>query len=217
MKFIENKPHKGMGVLQAGQPLEKAKAGMLMVHGRGASAEDILTLVDELDHPDFTYLAPQAHGNTWYPYPFQAPLERNEPWLSSALAAIGAVMDILSENGLPAEKVILLGFSQGACLALEYAARNACRYGGLVGLSGGLIGPAGTPRNYAGSLDSTPIFLGCSDMDPHIPMESVHESKRVLAELGGVVTVRFYPHLGHTVNQDEIGFVRQMMGKIDQE
>jgi predicted esterase len=214
MKFMENNPHQGQAVLRVGQPLEKAKAAMLMVHGRGASADDILTLAAELDQPDFVYLAPQAAGNTWYPYPFLTPLEQNEPWLSSALAAIGSVMQTLTANGLPAEKVILLGFSQGACLALEYAARNARRYGGIAGLSGGLIGPPGTPRNYAGSLDGTPVFLGCSDPDVHIPRERVLESEQVLTALGGSVTTRLYPNLGHTVNQDELDYVQGMVEAV---
>lgn len=214
MKFMKNNSHQGQVVLQAGQPLEQAKAAMLMVHGRGASAEDILTLADELAQPDFIYLAPQATGNTWYPYPFLMPLEHNEPWLSSALATIGEVMHTLSANGLPPEKVILMGFSQGACLALEYAARNARRYGGIAGLSGGLIGPPGTPRNYAGSLDGTPVFLGCSDPDPHIPRERVLESEQILTVLGGSVTTRLYPNLGHTVNQNELDFVQSMMDRV---
>lgn len=217
MEIIEGKPHQGQPVLQRGQPLERAKLAMVMVHGRGASAEDILTLADDLHHPDFIYLAPQAAGYTWYPYPFLAPLERNEPWLSSALAGIASIMDTLMEKGLPAEKVILLGFSQGACLALEYVARNARRYGGLVGLSGGLIGPPGTPRNYMGSLESTPVFLGCSDSDPHIPKERVIESEEILSSLGGMVTTRLYPNQGHTVNQDEIEIVRLMMNELGKE
>jgi predicted esterase len=208
--------HQGLAILQRGQPMEKAKAAMLLLHGRGASAESMLSLADEIPHPDFVYLALQAEGNSWYPYSFLAPLEHNEPWLSSALAAVGAAMDILSNHGLPGEKVILLGFSQGACLAVEYAARNARRYGGVVGLSGGLIGPPGTPRNYVGTLDSTPIFLGCSNIDPHIPEERVRESEWIFVNLGAEVTTRFYPNMGHAVNQDEIEFVQQMMAELVQ-
>ncbi len=156
-------PHRSQPVLAAGAPLDKAKGALLMVHGRGATAEDILSLALELRHADFAYLAPQAADNVWYPYRFMEPIERNEPWLSSALAKLAGVLAQISAAGLPPEKTVMLGFSQGACLSLEYGARHARRYGGLVGLSGGLIGPEGTPRNYPGSLDGTPVFLGCSD------------------------------------------------------
>jgi predicted esterase len=143
-----------------------------------------------------------------------APLDSNEPWLSSALATIGATLATLGDAGIGPERVLLLGFSQGACLALEYVARHARRYGGAVGLSGGLIGPDGTPRDYAGSLDGTPVFLGCSDIDGHIPEQRVHHSTEVLRRLGGVVTERIYPGMGHTVNQDEIDFVRAMVADL---
>jgi phospholipase/carboxylesterase len=204
-------PHQGQPVLTAGASLDRAQAAMVMVHGRGATAEDILTLVPELRQPNFAYLAPQAAGNTWYPNSFLAPIPSNEPGLSSGLAAIANVLALVTEAGIPLERTILLGFSQGACLALEFAARHARRYGGLVGLSGGLIGPEGTPRNYAGSLEGTPVFLGCSDRDFHVPKERVHHTAEVLSRLGGQVTERLYPNMGHTVNQDEIDFVQGMM------
>lgn len=188
---------------------------MVLVHGRGATAEGILTLAQELAHPAFAYLAPQARGNSWYPYSFLAPTASNEPGLSSALGAIGQVLDQLAEAGIPPERTILLGFSQGACLALEFAARRAQRYGGVVGLSGGLIGPDGTPRDYPGSLAGTPVFLGCSDADMHIPKERVVESADLLRRLGGEVTVRLYPNMGHTINQDELDFVDDMMKGIE--
>lgn len=187
---------------------------MLLLHGRGATAESILSLADELAHPDFAYLAPQAAGNTWYPHSFLAPIASNQPYLSSALAAIGEVLERLSEAGIRPRHTILLGFSQGACLALEYAARNARRYGGVVGLSGGLIGPDDTPRDYPGSLDGTPFFLGCSDVDFHIPKERVLHSADILRNLGGEVTTRLYPNMGHTVNQDELDLVRDMMARV---
>ena len=187
---------------------------MILVHGRGASADDILTLAPELNRPDFAYLAPQAAGSTWYPYSFLVPTAQNEPYLSSALARLGAVLAHVEAAGLPPQRVMLLGFSQGACLALEYAARHARRYGGLVGLSGGLIGPDGAPRDYAGSLDGTPIFLGCSDVDFHIPKERVIESADVLRRLGGAVDARLYPGMGHTINEDELEAVRQMMAAL---
>lgn len=204
-------PHQGQPVLTAGEPLERAQAAMIMVHGRGATAESILTLADELAQPGFVYLAPQARGYTWYPNSFLAPIPSNEPGISSGLAVLANLVDHLARAGIPAEQIILLGFSQGACLSLEYAARHARRYGGVAGLSGGLIGPDGTPRDYTGSLAGTPIFLGCSDVDFHIPKERVEHSAEVLRQLGGDVTMRLYPNMGHTVNQDEINFVRQMM------
>jgi predicted esterase len=207
-------PHQGGPVLSAGEPLERAKAAMVMVHGRGATAESILTLADELAQPGFAYLAPQAAGNTWYPNRFLAPISTNEPWLSSALAATGDVLSRLAKGGIPAERTMMLGFSQGACLVLEFAARNARRYGGVVGLSGGLIGPDGTPRDYTGSLEGTPVFLGCSDVDSHIPKERVEHTAEVLRRLGGEVAMRLYPNMDHTVSQDEIALVRSMMGRL---
>jgi predicted esterase len=184
---------------------------MLMVHGRGARAEDILSLADELAQPGFAYLAPQAAENTWYPNRFTAPISSNEPWLSSALAFVGDVFNQIREAGILAERIMLLGFSQGACLTLEFAARNARPYGGLVGLSGALIGPDDTPRNYKGSLEGTPVFLGCSDVDFHVPKERVQQTAEVFRRLGGEVTERLYPDMDHTINQDEIDFVRGLM------
>ena len=207
-------PHQEQPVFFAGIPLEQAEAAMIMVHGRGATAESILGLSGELAQPGFAYLAPQAAGNTWYPNPFLAPIASNEPWLSSALATVAGVLRQVAGAGIPPERTMLLGFSQGACLVLEFAARNARRYGGVVGLSGGLIGPDGTPRDYAGALDGTPIFLGCSDVDPHIPEERVQHSAEVLRRLGGVVTTRLYPNMGHTINQDEIELVQDMMTRL---
>jgi predicted esterase len=198
----------------AGEPISRAQAALLMVHGRGASAEDILSLAKELDQPGFAYLAPQAAENTWYPNRFLVPLAENEPWLSSALAFVKSVLTEITNSGIPPEQVILLGFSQGACLTLEFAARNARRYGGLVGFSGALIGPDDAPRDYAGSLAGTPVFLGCSDVDPHVPQERVDQTAEVLRRLGGEVTRRFYPNMDHTVSQDEIDFVRGMMQKL---
>ena len=204
-------PHRGQPVRLAGQPLDRARAAMLMVHGRGARAEDILSLADQFEQPDFAYLAPQAAGKTWYPNRFIAPITENEPWLSSALEFVGEVLKQITAAGIPHERTILLGFSQGACLTLEFAARHARRYSGLVGLSGALIGPDGTPREYQGSLERTPVFLGCSDVDFHVPKERVDETAEILRKLGGDVTERIYPHMDHTVNQDEIDFVREMM------
>jgi predicted esterase len=207
-------PHLGQPILTAGEPLERARAALVMVHGRNATAESILELARELEQPSFATLAPQAAGNTWYPNRFLEPLESNEPWLSSALRMIARVLEQIANASIPPERTLLLGFSQGACLTLEFAARNARRYGGVVGLSGGLIGPDGTPRDYAGSLAGTPIFLGCSDEDAHIPKERVHHTTEVLQRLGGEVTERLYTGLGHTVNHDEIKFVREMIAAL---
>ena len=197
--------------MTAGEELESARAAITMLHGRGAAAVNILELADELDMPGFAFLAPQAANNAWYPYRFLEPLERNEPWLSSALQVVGEVMAEVNEAGIPAERMMLLGFSQGACLALEFAARNAKRYGGVAGLSGGLIGPDGIPRLYPGSFAGTPVFLGCSDVDFHIPKERVHHTAEVLAGMGADVTERLYPNMDHTINLDEMKFVREMM------
>ncbi len=207
-------PHQGLPVLVAGEPIDRAQAAMVMIHGRGATAESILELALELKQPGFIYLAPQAAGNTWYPNSFLAPIASNEPGLSSGLAVIANVLAQLAEAAIPLERTMILGFSQGACLALEFVARNAKRYGGVVGLSCGLIGPDDTPRDYAGSLAGTPIFLGCSDIDPHIPKERVESSAEVLRNLGGDVTMRLYPRMGHTVNRDEIRFIRGMMAAL---
>lgn len=209
-----NGPHQGQPILAVGAPLDQAKAAMILIHGRGASARDILELTLEFDQPEFAYLAPEANGNQWYPNRFLAPIQSNEPYLSSALQLITEILAHLEQAGILAEKTMLLGFSQGACLALEYAARHARRYGGVVGLSGGLIGPPGTNFEYEDSLENTPIFLGCSDVDMHIPVERVHESTAALRLLGGDVTERIYPNMDHTVNQDEIDFVKGMMAQL---
>ena len=209
-------PHRGQPVRVAGQPLNRARAAMLLVHGRGARADDMLSLTGQFAQPDFAYLAPQAAENTWYPYRFLVPIAQNEPWLSSAMDFIGGVLQQITASGIPPERTILLGFSQGACLTLEFAARNARRYGGVVGLSGALIGPEDTPRNYENSLEGTPVFLGCSDVDFHVPKERVDETAEVLRKLGGDVTKRLYPNMDHTINQDEIDFVREMMKAVIQ-
>ncbi len=206
-----------MTVARAGRPLREAEAAVVMVHGRGATAESILTLAEELGQPELTdlaYIAPQAPGFSWYPYSFLAPFERNEPHLSSALRTLQEVLAELTAAGIPPKRTVLLGFSQGACLSLEFAARHAQRYAGVVALSGGLIGPPGTPREYEGAFDGTPVFLGCSDRDPHVPEERVHESAEVFRRMGAQVTERIYPSLGHTVNQDELSWVADLLGSL---
>src|SRR5574341_2652647 len=211
MKNEINGPHHGQPILAAGEPLDHAHAAMVMIHGRGATAESILALADEFDQPGFAYLAPRAAGGTWYPNRFLAPTASNEPWLSSALATVDRVVNKVVAAGIPHERLIILGFSQGACLALEYAARNARRYGGVVGLSGGLIGADDEPRHDNGNFAGTPIFLGCSEVDFHIPQYRLEHAEKILADLDGSVTLRLYPNMDHAVNQDEIESVRGMM------
>ena len=207
-------PHQNQPVLTAGAPLDRARAAVVMVHGRGATATDILGLADQFDLADLAYLAPQAAGNTWYPNRFMAPLASNEPFLSSALASLDALVQRLTDATIAPERIVLLGFSQGACLALEYAARHARRYGGLIGFSGGLIGPPGTQFDYPGSLAGTPVFLGCSDVDAHIPVERVHETADCLRRLGGNVMVNIYPGLAHTINRDELTVAQRLLAVV---
>ncbi len=205
-------PHRGQPLVQKGEALNAASAAMVLLHGRGASAESILDIADELGVTGFAYLAPQAAGNIWYPYRFLAPVGLNEPWLSSGLDAIADVLAGITHAGIPVERIMLLGFSQGACLALEYAAQRPQRFGGVVGLSGGLIGETLGP--YAGSLNGTPVFLGCSDRDPHIPKERVDLSATMLQELGANVSKVIYPMMDHTINEEEMDIVRGMMIEV---
>ena len=208
-------PHAGQRVLRLGPRPDAARLSAILIHGRGASAEDILALAREFATgraiDDVAYLAPQAAGNTWYPYSFLAPLSQNEPWLTSALRVVGGLVQTLNDEGIPSDRVALLGFSQGACLTLEFAARNPRRYAAVIGLSGGLIGPPGTPRVYPGSLDATPVFLGCSDVDAHVPVERVRESAAVLRTMKASVDERIYRGMGHMVNSDEIAAVRALL------
>lgn len=208
------KLHEGLPLLLAGAKLEQARAAMIMMHGRGANAESILALAQEFNQTDFAFLAPQAANGTWYPNRFLALTASNEPWLTSALNVIDEIVAQANAAGIPTERIMLLGFSQGACLALEYAARNAQRYGGVVGLSGGLIGADDEPRRDSGKFAGTPIFLGCSEADFHIPQARVEHAAKILQELGGEVTMRLYRNMDHTVNHDEVKFVRSMMAEL---
>lgn len=207
-------PHQGLEILAMGPDLDQADGVMILVHGRGASAEGILDLGRHLPHPGLAYLAPRAANNTWYPYSFLVAMSQNEPHLSSALQMLADLTAQVESAGIPSEKIIIGGFSQGACLASEFMARHARRYGGLLLFSGGLIGPPGTPRRYGGSLDGTPVFLGCSDLDPHIPIERVEETAAVLSQLGAQVNKKIYPRMGHTIVQDEIDQAQKIVDLI---
>lgn len=201
-------------MLSAGAPLGRGVIAGVLLHGRGATALSILDLAAAFDRPEVTWLAPQARSNSWYPNRFLAPLESNEPWLSSALAAVGDVIAQAEAAGISRQRVLLAGFSQGACLALEYLLRHPGHAGGAAGLSGGLIGPPGTVWPDAGRLDGVPVFLGCSDVDFHIPKERVLESADVLRSRGAEVQAILYPGLDHTVNEDEVAHVQALIDRI---
>ena len=203
-------------IASSGAPLGRATAVMIMMHGRGASAKSMLEFAELLARRDISYLAPQAPGSSWYPYSFMAPFEQNEPALSQSLTTVARAVSHVAEHGFAPDRLVLLGFSQGGCLTLEYAARNAVRYGGVVGLSAGLIGPPSAPRDYSGSLSGTPVFIGCSDRDAHIPLTRVQESTAVLRRLGGNLTERIYPGMGHTINDDEVTHVQSILAGLVQ-
>jgi predicted esterase len=202
-------------VVHAGAPIESAKAVIVMVHGRNAGPENILDLLPVLERPAFAAFAPAAPGGTWYPLSFMADRSANEPGISNGLRAIESIVQNLIETGFSASKIMLLGFSQGACLCAEYSARHPRPYGGVIVLSGGLIGPPGTKwHDLTGTLDGTPVFLGCSDPDPHIPAARVLESEKVFSGMGANVTRKLYPGMGHVVNADEIRHVQKVMDTI---
>jgi len=207
-------PHQGQPLVTAGTPLDEAEAVVVLVHGRGATARSIVRMGETFHRPGVAYLAPQANRNAWYPNPFTAPVESNEPGRSSGLQAIADAVGEAEEAGIPTEHVALLGFSQGACLASEFVARRPARYGGLAALSGGLIGETIDVEAYDGDLDGTPVFFGCSDVDPHIPEERVHESAAVFERLNADVTKRLYPGMGHTINADESEHVSGMIADL---
>jgi predicted esterase len=205
-------PHDRESVAHRGPKPSDARLAVVLVHGRGDSAAGILGLADHFDLPDVSWLAPQAAGHAWYPYTFLAPMDQNQPWLDSGLRVVGKLVQQLGVEGLPPDRVVLMGFSQGACLAQEFAARHARRYAAVIGLSGGLIGPPGTPRDYPGSFDGTPVFLGCSDIDSHIPVARVTESAETFRRMHAAVDERIYPGMGHTVNRDELDAIARLLG-----
>ena len=208
-------PHAGQPILTAGAPLGEAAAVAILLHGRGATPEDILALAQALHRPAFAYLAPAAAQHTWYPHSFLTDIAGNEPDLSSALSVLAGLVSDLVTRGIARERIVIGGFSQGACLATEFAVRHPARYGGILAFSGGLIGPPGTVWNQAGSFDGTPVFLGCSDVDPHIPKSRVEESAEVFTRMGAKVTARLYPGMGHMVNADEIAVARAILDRLD--
>jgi predicted esterase len=207
-------PHAGQPVLRRGPEPEQATAVVILTHGRGASPEDIIGLADAVGDRHVAYLAPAAAGHTWYPLSFLSDIPRNEPGISSGLSVLDRLVKDLEARGVPSSRVVIGGFSQGACLASEFAVRHARRYGGVVAYSGGVIGPPGTTWDHPGSFEGTPVLLGCSDVDPHIPLARVNESEAVFTRMGADVDKRIYPGMGHLVNEDEIQFTKELLRKI---
>lgn len=204
-------PHGGQPVRHFGEPMDRAQGAIILLHGRGGSAEDILSLAQPLYRPQLAYLAPQAAGHTWYPNSFLAPIEQNQPWLDSALRKIDATVKLATEAGIAAERILLCGFSQGACLATEYVASHPRRYAGHIAFTGGLIGPPGMDLTRKGSLAGTPAFFGSGDPDPHVPFERVQQSAAVFTAMGATVTVRRYPGRPHTITPEELEFARRLI------
>jgi len=207
-------PHAAQPIVRVGAPLAAARAAVIMIHGRGAGPRNILELVPAIEHPDVAYLAPAAAGGTWYPLSFMAPIAQNEPGITSGISVIHSLIDEVIAAGVRADHLVLLGFSQGACLASTAAQRRPRRYGGVVIFSGGLIGPPGSAWDESGAFESTPVFLGCSDHDPHVPESRVRETAAVFQRMGAEVTTRIYPGMGHLVNDDEIAFAREMLARL---
>ncbi len=204
-------PHGDQPTFTAGPAIENADIVLLLLHGRGATAQDILSVYGALGLETVSAIAPQAADFTWYPNSFLAPLKSNQPYLDSALRRIESLVDGLIARGIQSERIALLGFSQGACLTTEFVARHPRRYGAVIGLTGGLIGPPGTPRKYPGSLAGTPVFLGTSDPDPHVPFARVKETEDVLKRMGGEVELRRYPGMPHTIDRDELDAARLLI------
>lgn len=195
----------------AGKKLEEAEKALVMLHGRGAAAEDILSLAAYLAVKDFALLAPQATNYTWYPYSFLVPPEQNEPWLSSALEILGDLVNEIRKAGIDSRNIYFTGFSQGACLTLEFVARHATKWGGVAAFTGGLIGDKLYNENYNGDFNGTPMFIGTSDPDPHVPVQRVNETTRLLRSMNAAVTEKIYPHLGHTISEDELAQANQVV------
>lgn len=207
-------PHAGQPVLTAGPPLGRDGVVAIMVHGRNAGPENILDLAARFGRPNVTYLAPTAANRTWYPNSFLADLASNEPDLSSALAVLAGLVADVTAAGVARDRIVMVGFSQGACLATEFAVRHAAGYGGVVAFSGGAIGPPGTRWDESGRFDGTPMFFGCSDRDAHVPEPRVTESAELCARMGAAVTKRIYPGMGHTINDDEIGWAQNLLDSL---
>jgi len=203
-------PHGNQKVLFKGD-INSAESAMILIHGRGSTAESILSLTTEFQDKNYLFAAPQANGNTWYPYSFLAPLKDNEPGITSGLKVISDIMEKLNKSGIEDKEIILLGFSQGACLALEYAARNAKPYKGVIGLSGGLIGKEIEDERYSGSFENCSVFLGCSDIDPHVPIERVNQTETIMQKINASVTKKIYKNMGHVINEDELNFIRSLV------
>ncbi len=199
-----NKNIHSKNIVAAGKNLKEASKVLIMVHGRGANAEDILSLTEHLNVRDFALIAPQAKDNSWYPYSFLSPLSQNEPWLSSALSTLNEIVDDLKLQDFLTEHIYFAGFSQGACLTLEFVTRNATKYGGVVAFTGGLIGDRINALNYDGDFQNTPIFIGSSNPDPHVPVERIKASEKILKNMHADVTVKLYDNMGHTISLDEI-------------
>jgi phospholipase/carboxylesterase len=204
-------PHRNSPVLYAGVPLAEAAGAVILLHGRGGTAEDILSLAAEFDVRQLAYVAPEAAGNSWYPFSFLSPIEKNEPWLGSALRKVQTTIGSVEEAGIVAEKIVLCGFSQGACLATEYVARHARRYGGLIAFAGGLVGPPEADLSHPGDLAGTPVFFGSADPDPHVPWKRVQHSADVLAEMGASVTAKRQEGRPHTITHEDIEFAKKLI------
>ena len=207
-------PHANQPVRHLGAPLTEAKGAIVLLHGRGGSAEDILSLAQPLYRENLAYLAPQAAGHTWYPNSFLAPREANEPYLSSALAKVASVVASIEAAGIPRDRILIAGFSQGACLATEFVASNPARYAGLIAFTGGLIGPPDASLHHHGSLAATPALFLSGDPDPHVPWQRVQASAAELERMGAVVTARRYPGRPHTVTADEVELARMLVRDV---
>ena len=200
-------------IITAGKPLKDANKALIMIHGRGGSAEDILSLSAYLNVKEYTLIAPQATNNTWYPFSFLMPPAQNEPWLSSALSVLNEVVTDLNNVNISTEHIYFVGFSQGACLMLEFVTRNAKKYGGVVAFTGGLIGDKIYRENYKGDFENTPVFIGSSDPDPHVPVQRVHDTVKILRSMNASVAEKIYERMGHTINQDEFDHANQILVK----